>query len=86
MRTETSHEAREDQREVPHRSLTTEVPSATGPSAAPHHALTDPITSCLAAAEETDWAANEEEPHPTRPRYTCRSGAGNATEVLGSPG
>ena len=65
MRTETSHEAREDQRKSPHRSLTTEVPSATGPSAAPHHALTDPIASCLAAAGETDWAANEEEPHPS---------------------
>ena len=26
--------------------------------------MTDPIASCLAAAGETDWAANEEEPHP----------------------
>ena len=27
--------------------------------------MTDPIASCLAAAGETDWAANEEEPHPS---------------------
>ena len=26
--------------------------------------MTDPIASCLAAAGETDWAVNEEEPHP----------------------
>ena len=64
-------------------TLTTEVPSATGPSAAPHHALTDPIASCLAAGEETDWAANEEEPHPsstasgTTPRTDRSSLAGD---------
>ena len=33
------------------------------PPLLPHHAVTDPIASCLAAAE-TDSAADEEEPHP----------------------
>ena len=32
--------------------------------------MTDPIASCLAAAGETDWAANEEEPHPYRADQT----------------
>ena len=27
--------------------------------------MTDPIASCLAVAGETDWAVNEEEPHPS---------------------
>ncbi len=70
--------------EVPHRSLTTEVPSATGPSAAPHHALTDPIASYLAAAGETDWAANEEEPHPSWRRGRRRNPS-DATSAESTP-
>ena len=65
MRTETLHQARESQRNTPSRRDRTSTIGHRSPPLLPHHAVTDPIASCLAAAE-TDSAADEEEPHPTQ--------------------
>ena len=65
MRTETLHQAREYQRNTPQAGADgTSTIGHRSPPLLPHHAVTDPIASCLAAAE-TDSAADQEEPHPT---------------------
>ena len=77
MRTETFHEAREYQRKPPAVADGT-VPSNTGPRRrflTTATRLTDPTASCLAAVTKTGWAADEEEPHPSRgPRCSRATG------------
>ena len=65
MRTETFHQAREYQRKHPQPSLNRTstighraLAGLRSPPLLPHHAVTDPIASCLAAAE-TDSADDE---------------------------
>ena len=60
MRTETSHEAREDQRKSPIGRCRQKYRRPPAPPPLLTTPLTDPIASCLAAAGETDWAVNEE--------------------------
>ena len=64
MRTETLHKRASTSGTPPAVADGTSTVGHRSPPLLPHHAVTDPIASCLAAVE-TDSAADEEEPHPS---------------------